>query len=172
MQSLWNIVTSYLATLQMLQQATIHFGSVKKKIFLCTNSSLSNWGPHTQQWDLQKNTQNFIKLGCSFISNYPTVCTYNIARDPYFYIQLMMQFSTWHIGTKQTLQHPPYIGIGKEHIEFRFTNSRETEIDIEKLSLWRIKYTWLYGLGKHTKSQLFMPGIFHQSWDVCINAWM
>jgi len=47
----------------------------------------------------------------------------------------MMQFSTWHIGTKQTLQHPPYIGIGKEHIEFRFTNSRETEIDIEKLSL-------------------------------------
>jgi hypothetical protein len=60
MQSLWNIVTSYLAILQMLQQATIHFGSVKKKIFLCTKSSLSNWGAHTQHWDLQKNRQNFV----------------------------------------------------------------------------------------------------------------
>jgi hypothetical protein len=90
--------------------------------------------PYTASGLAEEYTE-FCKLGCSFISNYPTVCTYNIARDPYFYIQLMMQFSTWHIGTKQTLQHPSYIGTGKEHLEFRFTNSRETKIDIEKLLL-------------------------------------
>jgi hypothetical protein len=83
--------------------------------------------PYTASGLAEEYTE-FCKLGCSFISNYPTVCTY-------FYIQQIMHFSTWHIGTKQTLQHPSYIGTGKEHLEFRFTNSRETKIDIEKLLL-------------------------------------
>lgn len=91
-ETLW---LQYLATLEMLQQATIHFGSVKKKIFLCIKSSLSNWGPHTQQWDLQKNTQNFVSWAVvSFQTIQQCVCI----TLPEIHISIYNWWCTFQLG--------------------------------------------------------------------------